>query len=771
MRIRTFVAVVLLGAAAICGALLLARSLGDRPPVDLVGLGSGDAPEHVFVPRPDSDGRIACAITAADDWPASWNGMPRLCSLGRGWTQAQAWGVWAMGLTSVVTVHLDAVSPRALVIKARSNPDLPAESRQAVRLTVNGHAVDRRPVPQHWELLRFELPAEVLRVGSNELAFQFETAISPLEAGRSSDSRALAVAVSELALLAATEGARHDRSSKLPTRIWDPDRRVFTLQGEGSLVLPLRVPDTTAAIRFELGASRSAAGSGSSVVATLEDLEGAGHSRRAIRLPQWQETVQVDLEAAELAGRRALLTVEFDLPSGLVVLSPPALITGDGAAPPDPAAAPGAQRRNDRDRRPDIVLITLDAARAGNFSFAGYGRETTPHIDAVAAESLLFPNAYALAPYTMCSVPTMITGLSFLDHGVVDHEDVLSPDAVTLAESLKELGYRTACFSATPNNSRAKGFDQGYDVFREMWNEGPRNLTRRAFFIAKQVVGWLRDEPTDDDRPLHLQVHMVPPHAPYDPPEAFDLFTDPDYSGPCQGYARTLNALDGGAIPATPECLEHVLALYDGNLRTADNATNAILNTLRRRPRWRDTVVLITSDHGEAFFERGRMEHNSTVFAEMMHVPFVLRLPPDWDASAVDTDGLVTLADIVPTLIAAAGGSPPVLDEGVNLLDGAVDRGGRHLVARTAEARPTIGLRTLRWSMMVNPGGTGALFDLGADPGEHDNLIARKAPRYAGLAAILAGRLAEPPRLRAVSPSADISEEERALLETLGYVR
>ena len=771
MKIRTFTAVVLLGATAICGAVLMTRFLGDRPPVDLVGPRPGEAPEHAFVPRPDSNGRIECAITADDDWLQSWDRMPRLCSLGRGWTQAQASGLWAMGLTSVVTFHLDAVSPRTLVVNARANPDLPPESRQAVRLTVNGHAVDRQPVPQHWELLRFKLPAEVLRVGNNELAFQFETAISPLDAGRSSDSRTLAAAVSELALLAATEGARHDRSRRLPTRSWDPALGVFALQGEGALVMPLQVPDDTEGIRLELGASRSVAASGSSVVVTVEGLAGAGGSRETVSLRRWPKAVQVDLDTTELAGRRALLTVEVNLPSGLVHVSPPRLITGDGSAASDAAAAREVRGQVTRDRRPDIVLITLDAARARNFSFAGYGRETTPHIDAVAAESLVFPNAYALAPYTLCSVPTMITGLSFLDHGVVGHEDVLNPDAVTLAESLKELGYRTACFSATPNNSRAKGFDQGYDVFREMWTEGPRTVTRRAFFIAKQVVGWLRDEPADEDRPLHLQVHMVPPHAPYDPPEVFDLFTDPDDSGPCRGYAKTLNALDGGAMPATPECLEQVVGLYDGNLRTADNAANAILNALRRRPRWRDTVVLITSDHGEAFFEHGRMEHNSTIFAEMMHVPFVLRLPPDWDASAVDTADLVTLADIVPTLIAAAGGPPPASGDGVNLLDGTVDRAGRHLVARTAEVRPTIGLRTLRWSLMVNPGGTGALFDLDADPGEHDNLIARQAARYAGLAEILGERLAEPPRLRAVSPSADISEEERALLETLGYVR
>ncbi|MGD8440663.1 MAG: sulfatase, partial [Holophagae bacterium] len=454
-----------------------------------------------------------------------------------------------------------------------------------------------------------------------------------------------------------------------------------------------------------------------------------------------------------------------DLGAGRIEVSPPHVTVSRLDTSPPASTGPGADAG-----RPDLVVIILDAARVDRFGFAGHNRDTSPNIDRLAASSLVYHRVFALAPYTLCSVPTMITGLSFLDHGVIDHSDVLSPDAVTLAEILKQHGYRTACFTATPNNSRAKGFDQGFDVFRELWTEFPGRKARRPHALARAVRDWLDREPRTGP-PLHLQVHMVPPHAPYDPTEKFDLFTDPDYDGPCDGYHRTLAALDGGSMPATEACVEHLLNLYDGNIRMADDATEQILNALRRRPRWRDTVVLITSDHGEAFLEHGRTDHNSTVFTEMLHVPFVLHLPDGSDPGAVDTDGLATLADIVPTLLHAAGIAPPSYPDAVDLLATGRPRHARFAVTSTTGPTPTLGLRSIRWSLMLEASGAGSLYDLVADPGERNNLVFSEPVRFAGLGSLLTSRCERPPQLNPAARGADITDEERALLESLGYLQ
>jgi arylsulfatase A-like enzyme len=165
------------------------------------------------------------------------------------------------------------------------------------------------------------------------------------------------------------------------------------------------------------------------------------------------------------------------------------------------------------------------------------------------------------------------------------------------------------------------------------------------------------------------------------------------------------------------------------------------------------------------------MEHNSTLYSEMLHVPFVLRMPPGYDSSEVRTDRLVTLADIKPTLLRAAGLATGTSIDGVDLLAPAAGPDSRFMVSRTA-TNPTLhGIRTARWNLIVSASGSAALFDLDADPGEHDNVRLRNRVQYAGLGRILSTRLALPPSLEVATETADITDDERELLEALGYVR
>ena len=158
--------------------------------------------------------------------------------------------------------------------------------------------------------------------------------------------------------------------------------------------------------------------------------------------------------------------------------------------------------------------------------------------------------------------------------------------------------------------------------------------------------------------PLFMMLHYVPPHEPYSPAPRFDLFGAADYRGTANGELQTLRAIDSGELLPTRDDLEEIVSLYDGNLRMADEAVELVLRTLQRRDRWTRTAVLVVSDHGEAFHEHGRMGHNSTVYEEMLRVPFILRLPAGERPSRVDTEMLVSLEDIVPTLLGLAGVRP-----------------------------------------------------------------------------------------------------------------
>jgi len=766
MKISRFVTLVFVAASLLVGGVHLSHQRGGMTPS--AASGTDEQPMHYFIAGDRAAGaRIDCQMKRKSDDDDIWARDISPCWLAEGWPSPQVWGSWAMGMESRVVVNLQTAAARTLEIKIRANRNLPPDQKQSIRIRVNDHDLGSREVARQWTRVRFEIPEGVLRIGPNSLSMTFDFRISPSEAGKSRDHLATAAGISELTLMAPLGVEAGGADSTQSVNIWDADRKTLLIAQPGVLVLPLDVPPGTARLEFDLRASMSVDSSDLQVELAIEDLDGGSAHNSELVFPPGRGLTTARLPAQDLAGRWALMTVTTNNKIGSLEFSNLRFVpedpgrTADVTPPPPEGTQP----------KPDIVLITLDAARAGHFSFAGHPRETTPFIDEVARESLVFKNAYALVPYTLCSVPTMITGLSFLDHRVVRHEDVLSQDAVTLAESLQHVGYHTACFSATPNNSKAKGFDQGYDVFREIWTEGKkRGDSRRAHFIAQRVVQWL-DTLDNDTRPLHLQVHMVPPHSPYDPLAAFDRFTDPAYDGPCDGYRQTTSALDGGSMEPTPECLDHLLALYDGNLREADDAVRIIVDALRSRPTWSNTVVLITSDHGEAFMEHGRMGHNSTLFSEMLHVPFVLRMPPDFDRSAIDTNRMVTLADITPTLLSAAGLAAPHSADRIDLLTAKSVPSGRHMVTRTATFTPLFGIRTLRSSLMFDGAGSGALFDLATDSHERYDIHTDRPATYIGLGMILATRMAMPAQLTIADGTADITEEERALLETLGYIR
>jgi len=436
--------------------------------------------------------------------------------------------------------------------------------------------------------------------------------------------------------------------------------------------------------------------------------------------------------------------------------------------------APVTARTSDRETgarpvpRPDIVLITLDAARQDHFSCYGYDRPTTPNIDRTSEESLVFTNVFALVPNTRRSVPTMITGLSYLDHQVTEADSVLSDEAETLAEYLRDAGYATACFSANPNNSRAVGDDQGYDEFFEMWTEVPRAVSRTPGYLTQRALEWLAG--FDDANPLHLQLHFVPPHAPYEPAPEFDVFTDPTYDGWGDGTPTTLRQIDKAIRRFNNADLAHITALYDGNLRAVDDSVARVLDALRSRERWQDTLVLVTSDHGEAFYEHRRMLHNSTAYDEMLRVPFILRLPRGRLPDGVDLDRFATLADLTPTLLAAASVQPPPNLDGVDLLQPGAAADARYVVARTAQEYPLRAVRTPRWKLVLTNSGQARLYDLASDPGEHHNVGFENLPTLVGLGQLLTRRLAVPPSLAGTRSESEVSLADQEMLEALGYV-
>jgi len=782
MRRRYVVILFLIACCVAAAAMVHLRSRRTFPTVDL------QAPSHYFIARDHFDReRLRCDFTVGFDrfrMNDLWALPLQPCSLGYGWSPPTRHGIAAFAQRAEMEFFVDSPHWTHLVLQIKADQDPGIDRAQEMRARLNGRLLAMVEIPHMWTTIGVEIPPGALRTGVNRFHFSFSYRVPSSVSKRKKTGPRYAVRIKEVELATApppqgviVEARRRIARDNLappsrhPVQIFDRKRDRFVVPEAGTLVMPMRLPASSRALELEIAAPSGHDCRESRLVLNMQSLTTGEHSSTTLSTAdlcdgRGDRALTAEVSIDRFAGEDCVLSFAVQpAPVGSVIeIGRPRVI----ATPSSTAERSDGEIGTRPGRRPDIVFITLDAARPHHFSCYGYDRLTTPNIDRLSEESLVFTNVFALMPNTRRSVPTMITGLSYLNHQVIDVDSTLSDEATTLAEYLVEAGYATACFSANPNNSRAIGDDQGYDEFFELWTEVPRTVSRTPDYLAQRVLEWLAG--FDDSKPLHLQLHFVPPHSPYEPAPDFDLFTDPAYDGWCDGSSDTLHRIDKAIRVADDTDLAQITALYDGNLRAVDDSVARVLDALRSRERWKDTVVLVTSDHGEALFEHRRMLHNNTVYDEMLRVPFILRLPGGRYPDDLDLNRLATLADLVPTLLATTSARPTTALDGANLLQPGTATDARTVVASAAQQYPLRALRTPRWKLVLTASGQARLYDLASDPGEHQNVGFENLPTLVGLGQLLTQRLAEQPSLGGTRSTTEAPLADQEMLKVLGYV-
>ncbi len=418
--------------------------------------------------------------------------------------------------------------------------------------------------------------------------------------------------------------------------------------------------------------------------------------------------------------------------------------------------------------RPDILLISIDTLRADHLSCYGHPRRTTPFIDRIAAEGVRFSRAYSTTSWTAPALASMLTSSYPTRHGVdqtARGDDpawgVIPEDLPSLPELLRQHGYRTYGLTANFSLPAERGFGRGFDRYRCVGAVGVDK-------VREEAAGWLVE--LSDPAPWFFWLHLFDPHAPYEAREPWLTRVEP---APAVRHAD-LDHLPAERIPALVPGLDagrldYLKTLYDSEIRAVDDYLHELFEAV---PRAREALVLIVADHGEEFLEHGGTLHGKTLFEEVVRIPFILRSPDRALAGSV-SDRPVSLVDVLPTLVQAAGIPVPAGVAGAALVGpaGLQVPDGRPLVAELSRGEATTrAWIDGNWKFIVRGGqGGGLLYDLDSDPGEHRDLSpeqAQRAERYAEAIAAFSSRQ-EPPSGSIQTP---LTPEQVAALEALGYV-
>ncbi len=439
-------------------------------------------------------------------------------------------------------------------------------------------------------------------------------------------------------------------------------------------------------------------------------------------------------------------------------------------------------------RRANVVICVIDAARADHLGCYGYPRNTTPSIDRLARESLVFTQHFCQFPHTRPSTASLFTGQHSDTHLTMGDRE-LPEGTPTLAEVLAREGFRTVLFSSNPNASPGMGI--GHD-FRETYDQsdvdplvgGWKKLTSPEPLL-RLFGNWLEK---NGRRRFFAYLHFDPPHEPYIQPQWLTALFE-GQPPPTFRAGRYEFPVGDEAVLAEYEHppLPLWINLYDAHLRYADYAVGQLEQELRAAGVWEDTLFIVTSDHGEAFGEHGYVWHGHGVYDELTHIPLLVRLPGQINGGQRVT-ALTQTIDLFPTICDLLEVPSPETVQGrslVPLMAGLTDHVNDYVFCRSKGEPPSYLVRNLRWAMILYANGEWrSLYDLEADPGQTTNVIDDYPERAEEmLAAFREFAMAQRrPPVEFLSPEAqpiplppagrlEISPETERQLRDLGYLR
>jgi arylsulfatase A-like enzyme len=430
---------------------------------------------------------------------------------------------------------------------------------------------------------------------------------------------------------------------------------------------------------------------------------------------------------------------------------------------------------------PNIILVVVDTLRWDALGHNGNQHRTSPHIDRVASEGIVFNQAISTSGWTLPAVASLLTGTWPLIHGGLGKQSTLSvirDEVPTAVELLKDNGFNTIAFTNAAFLSPQLGLDRGFDIYdhRNAWTAD----IRRADETVSAALQQLRSH---RDEPNFILLHLYDPHLDYDPPPGYaSRFTEGRTSPapPVKGaICRRMAEENGGKPPQA--VIDYIVGVYLGEVGFVDAQIGRLIESLEEMGLYERTTLIITSDHGEEFWEHGGFEHGHSLYDELVHIPLVLKLPEHVQAVEKSIDAQVRILDIMPTVLDIIGIEQPESFAGSSLMPmiRGEEREDRFAYGEsTLYGKDKIIWRTARYKFLYDfdpeAEHKADLYDWVSDPGERNNLtdshpeIAQRLENELKIfARELTGRANQMSKLAPVS----LAPEELDSLKSLGYVK
>ena len=423
---------------------------------------------------------------------------------------------------------------------------------------------------------------------------------------------------------------------------------------------------------------------------------------------------------------------------------------GSGEVAPEP----GLEARN-------VVLVVADALRADYLSlYSAEALAGTPALEAFASDAVVFEESFAQAPWTKPTFASMFTGLYPSEHRAIGKASSLSEDAVPIAEILLEAGYYTQGFPNNPNIAPGYGFGRGFVEYRSLGRKRPflgtRTVQRLSLYdvlrktrsrmllpridvyghyhpapeVNATAEAWLENE-APEDTPFFLFLHYMDPHDPYMKEDTFP-----------QGYSM----LNLGLTPDPEKYGEAMRSAYNVEIERMDRFFGMLMEDLKERGLYDDSLIVFTADHGEEFYDHGGFWHGMTHYDEMLRVPLMMKLPGNQEGGE-RTAAYASQVDLAPTILEVLGIESTAVMSGTPLVDAAgrvLNSGPRFVFAESNFVGARIeSLRQDETKIIRSQPGPQRplpaleLFDLREDPAEQANLAGAGHPREADLDARL----------------------------------